>query len=354
MQSLCSKQSSDRNGRPRRHTPLISVIVPAHNCARFIGAALDSLITQKVQDIEVITVDDASTDSTATIALEYCSLDPRVRLIRRRTPSGRPAIPRNEGLREARGHYIAFLDADDVALPTRFESTLRAMTECDATLAFADMLRFDNVSGIRDAQTRLQKAGFVERAAPYLERVNESTYRCTPNFIAYMLAETCTINTQTVMFARSLLDDEAIWFDETLICAEDTDLFYRLASHSQIAYLNEEQTLYRVRNDSLTAARPEGTALDAITVRRANLERYHSRLSQAEICRAREKIAVALTEVGYGRWCDGRKREARAAYLESWKTVRSAGALKGYLKAFINRAHVVTALRWPRHALRLD
>lgn len=94
----------------------VSVIIPAFNRARYIGAAVSSITRQSLRDIEIIVVDDGSTDATADVA-QSCG-DPRVCLVRHDRNQGIPAA-RNTGLREARGRYIAWLDSDDVAHPQR-------------------------------------------------------------------------------------------------------------------------------------------------------------------------------------------------------------------------------------------
>lgn len=88
--------------------PLISVLIPVYNAARFLGAALDSVRAQGRDDLEIIVVDDGSTDDPARVLAEY----PEVRYLRQENAG--PAAARNRALAEARGAFIAFLDADDV------------------------------------------------------------------------------------------------------------------------------------------------------------------------------------------------------------------------------------------------
>ncbi len=89
--------------------PLISCIVPVFNGERFLAEALDSILDQSYQPIEVIVVDDGSSDGTAAIIARYRH---RVRAVRQ--PNAGPAAARNQGIRLARGELIAFLDADDL------------------------------------------------------------------------------------------------------------------------------------------------------------------------------------------------------------------------------------------------
>src|SRR5436190_24248466 len=98
--------------------PTISVIVTAFNRERYIEQALESMLSQTLTSLELIVVDDGSTDSTVERVLSFS--DPRLRLIRHERNLGIPAA-RNSGLCAVEGEFVAWLDSDDVALPTRLE-----------------------------------------------------------------------------------------------------------------------------------------------------------------------------------------------------------------------------------------
>lgn len=98
--------------------PKITVAMPAHNAAPYVNEALDSILGQSCRDFELLVVDDGSTDDTARRVETYA--DRRIRLIRSGSRQGRAAA-RNAALREARGAYLAWMDADDIAMPRRLE-----------------------------------------------------------------------------------------------------------------------------------------------------------------------------------------------------------------------------------------
>lgn len=95
---------------------LVSVVIPAHNSQRYIVATLDSILAQKHRPLEILVVDDGSTDSTAQIVRGYA---PEVRLIEQ-AQGGHPAA-RNTGIRAASGEFLAFLDHDDLWSPDKLE-----------------------------------------------------------------------------------------------------------------------------------------------------------------------------------------------------------------------------------------
>jgi len=94
--------------------PLVSVIVPAYNCERYLAAALDSIFAQTYRPVEVIVIDDGSTDRTAQIIAGYGD-----RVVSLRQDNSGPAAARNTGLDHARGEFISFLDADDLYHPEK-------------------------------------------------------------------------------------------------------------------------------------------------------------------------------------------------------------------------------------------
>ena len=93
----------------------VSVIMPAYNVAPYVGAAIGSVLDQTFTDLELIVIDDGSTDATFEIAAACAARDPRVRLLRK--PNGGISSARNHGLRAASGAFIAILDSDDLWSP---------------------------------------------------------------------------------------------------------------------------------------------------------------------------------------------------------------------------------------------
>jgi teichuronic acid biosynthesis glycosyltransferase TuaG len=105
---------------------LVSIIIPAYNCEKFIGLTLDSVIFQTYNNWEAIIVDDCSTDNTARVIKEYISKDSRIKYFRLEKNSG-AAMSRNKAIDIATGRYIAFLDSDDIWVPEKLEKQINFM-----------------------------------------------------------------------------------------------------------------------------------------------------------------------------------------------------------------------------------
>ena len=115
--------------------PLVSVIMPSFNAERYIAEALDSVLAQTVEDLELIVVDDGSTDATAAVAAARQRRDPRIRLFPQKANRG-PAHARNVGIDHARGEMIAFIDSDDAWRPEKTEKQVAAMERCRADICY--------------------------------------------------------------------------------------------------------------------------------------------------------------------------------------------------------------------------
>lgn len=128
-------------------TPIVSVITPAYDAARFIEAAIRSVQEQTFRDWEMIVVDDGSRDETRAIVERLRAADPRVQLVASSGNRG-AAEARNAGLERARGRYVAFLDSDDLWLPHKLERQLEFMRARDAGFCFAEYSYIDE-DGVR-------------------------------------------------------------------------------------------------------------------------------------------------------------------------------------------------------------
>lgn len=137
----------------KMNEPMVSVVIPIYNTEKYLGECLDSICNQTLRDIEIICVDDGSTDNSLEIAEKFRKVDRRLTILKRRVSSGSGAVPRNEGLRHAKGKYVIFLDSDDY-----FDKNMLKIMEEDAENNNADLVmcsnyRVDDNGKIIDADT---------------------------------------------------------------------------------------------------------------------------------------------------------------------------------------------------------
>ncbi|GAB4354640.1 MAG: hypothetical protein Fur0042_23700 [Cyanophyceae cyanobacterium] len=215
----------------------VSVIIPAYNAAATIAATVASALGQTYGDLEVIVVDDGSTDGTAAIVSDL-GADPRLRLLR--YPNGGQAIARNRGIAAAVGELITFLDADDQWTPEKVAEQVRALDENpEAAIAY----------GWTD---------YVDGAGRLLHR---GSYVSLSGRVLMALAQVNFIESgSNVMVRRSALDAIAVAtaagdgpFEPALVPSEDWDLWLRLAERFEFVAIARPQVLYRVADDSQSA-----------------------------------------------------------------------------------------------------
>ena len=125
--------------------PIVSVIIPSYNAMNYITETLESVLAQTLADIEIIVVDDGSTDNTRDIVKEYAHKDSRLTLVEQTNQFA--GVARNNGMARATGSYLYFLDADDYIEKNALENLVNALERSGADIAIAKSEGFDNVTG---------------------------------------------------------------------------------------------------------------------------------------------------------------------------------------------------------------
>ena len=146
---------------------LVSVIMPSFNTARFIEETIRSVLAQTYENWELIIVDDCSTDDTDAVVAEFT--DSRIRYFKNEVNSG-AAVSRNRALREAKGHWIAFLDSDDLWHPEKLARQIAFMEEKGCAFSYTNYSEIDEASqpkGVRvTGPKRITKAGMYAYCWP--------------------------------------------------------------------------------------------------------------------------------------------------------------------------------------------
>ena len=153
--------------------PRVSVVVPIYNVERYLADCLESLAAQTLQDLEVVMVDDGSTDRSAAIAQAFAERDPRFKLVSQ--ANGGLSKARNTGIDAAAGEFLAFVDSDDVVAPDAYELLVGALDETGSDFATGNVHRLTQ-PGTR--QARFLVAGV--RRDPAEDAHHQAPRRCSP------------------------------------------------------------------------------------------------------------------------------------------------------------------------------
>lgn len=215
---------------------LVSIVIPAYNSAEFIAETLDSCLAQTYPHIEIIVVDDGSTDNTVDVVRAYGD---DVRLIEQANQGA--AIARNVGVDVAKGDFVQFCDSDDLLLPTKIERCMPLIqNQSDVALAFSQMMPVDeNGVVIPDAMPR--------------PTVEHGFFSHDDLFCKILRFNGSPIQTSTWLIRKAAFQAVGGFrADDDLRVAEDWDVLLRLVSAYDFAGLPEILVHYRQRSGSLT------------------------------------------------------------------------------------------------------
>lgn len=261
-------------------TPLVSVVIASYNAERTLPAALDSVIAQSYENIEVIVVDDGSVDNTADVlAHQY----PQVRCIRK-SNGGLPSA-RNSGCLAANGRLIALMDADDICHPDRISIQVAFMlARPDVLLCSSEFSAFNADGPIGETYAKnyysqiAETPGgittlFGEQAVLDLRRAGirlHSAHNQLPVYVGNChesLAFGNFIHPPTVMFRREVLE-QCGWFDETIRNMCDWDWLVRIARFGKFGYIDSPLLEYRLSESQLSGlVNSLQASLDILSIR---------------------------------------------------------------------------------------
>jgi glycosyltransferase involved in cell wall biosynthesis len=189
-------------------TDLVSTIIPVFNRPKLLKEAIESVLAQTYRPIEIIIVDDGSTDRTYEVAEELAAQYPKVIKVIHKRHEGHAGLAREAGRLVAKGEYIQYLDSDDLLLPRKFEVQVRALRE-------------NQDSGIAYCYTRRYMAGENPKNI-YYKRTGETIRELFPGILKGRLWHICT-----PLFRREVCDKGGPWSD--LLCEEDWEYESRIA-----------------------------------------------------------------------------------------------------------------------------
>lgn len=294
--------------------PKISIVIPTKNRANYILEALDSVFAQTFKDYEIIVVDDGSTDETADVLKPLIDAK-KIRYVAQLAAGVSAA--RNHGVRLANAPYVAFLDSDDLFLPSKLEKQIALFDQHPGYgFVHCSFSKFNDAGqelGVRD------------------------TSRFSGQVYPWMLQEWSVLMAMPCMLMRADALREAGGFDEGMSWAEDLDLWRRIARRYPIGVVPEPLVKVRVHAASTTFARIGGTG---------GFERYLEKafsedgtLTDLFKRKARAKMYVKLAHNLLG---EGAAQEMRQVRQNSLKALAAwplqLSALVAYIASLVPRA----------------
>lgn len=212
-------------------SPTISIIMAVYNGGEHLRSAIDSVLAQSFTDFELVVVNDASTDDSVAQIEGYD--DPRIKLLHNEENKGL-AASLNVGLKEAKGRYIARMDADDLAVPERLKKQLSFLEKHpDIGLLGSNAVAIDDVDEMIGVFQRWETDDVIRWVAMFDNPFIHSS----------------------VMFRHSLLTENSLLYDESLVASQDYDLWVKMLKVTQGANCFEPLILFRQHQKSISVTK---------------------------------------------------------------------------------------------------
>ena len=209
--------------------PKISVIMAVYNEEKYIREAIESILNQTFRDFEFIIVDDGSTDNTPKILEEYAKKDSRIRILRNEKNIGLTKSL-NKAIKQAKGEYIARMDADDIAMKERLEKQLDFMEKNPDVGLVGTSFYFINEEG---------------------KILGKNIYPTKDEDLRRILIKNNTFCHPSIMIRKEVFDKIGL-YDESFETSQDYELYFRVAKYFKLANLEEPLLYWRVSKESIS------------------------------------------------------------------------------------------------------
>lgn len=221
-------------------TPLLSIVIPVFNAEKYIGSLVETLAAAGIPGVELLLIDDGSSDGSFALARLYGEKYPFVRCFRQ--DNAGPAAARNRGIELAQGRYITFMDSDDTVDAEAFRKTVSLVEKYDAELWISDFHRVSDSGHVLDRVYQIPES---DEPITDIGRMHE-----------FLAAPDCVWNVWRCLFSREFLDANALRFIEGANIAEDLEFMVRaLTCVKKPALFHNPYYNYRVNySETLTRA----------------------------------------------------------------------------------------------------
>lgn len=235
-------------------TPIVSIIVPAFNAGRTIGAAINSLLSQTFKDFELIICDDASIDDTRKIIDSFS--DARIVCITNSDNMG-PGLSRDRAIGLAKGKWIAFTDADDIWLSDRLETLLAAVEETENVMVFDDIMECHDTPGGMIPWRVLRGNNSFGCNSDHIQHIPIEKYVCLKRLLIKPLIPLFFIKKHCIKHSNLSVHEDNEFFLNILSCGLNLRFvskpmyYYRITPGSATSNVNRNNLLIDVLEDAV-------------------------------------------------------------------------------------------------------
>ena len=232
--------------------PIVSVIIPVYNTEKYLCQCLDSIINQTLKNIEIICVDDGSTDGSLEILNDYSQRDSRLVVLHQQNLYAGTA--RNRGLENAKGKYVYFMDSDDYCDLQLLDHTVRCAEETNAEIVVFDYYRFCNTTGSKE-----YKAGLLKSLLPSKKEV--FSYEDIPDEICSLVNPT----PWNKLFLRDFIAANELHFLEIPTTNDITFATLSVMMAKRVSYIKEALIYYRTNLKNSVSSKKKDNINNVVT-----------------------------------------------------------------------------------------
>jgi len=220
-----------------KDSPLVSVVMPVYNAGSFLEEAIESILSQTYKNFEFVIVNDASCDGTSKILSFYKSKEKRIKVISTKTNLG---VVRSAslGVFHTRGQFVARMDADDIATPTRIGKQVKFLLAHKDVVAVGGQCELIDRDGV----------GIGKKRFPTEDKQ-----------IRNMIFSNVPLQQPTLMVNTNLLPAGFVWYDENYSSAEELELLFKLFKFGKVRNLKDTVLKYRMHNHNTSLINPKKT-----------------------------------------------------------------------------------------------
>lgn len=217
--------------------PLVSIVMPAYNAGDFLCPSIESILNQTYKNFEFIIVNDASTDETSKILNKYKKIDKRLKVIKNKINLG-VSRSANIAINEAKGQFIARMDADDIATPDRIEKQVKFLIKNKRAVAAGGQCELIDKDGIK---------------------IGEKRFPTDFDHIKSMIFANVPLQQPSLMVNKKLLPKNFVWYDNNFSSAEELELIFKLFKIGEVRNLKDTILKYRIHSMNTSFVNPKRT-----------------------------------------------------------------------------------------------
>lgn len=208
--------------------PLVSIVMPVFNASKYVGEAIASLVNQTYPNIEIIIVDDCSTDHSWLVIQSFANNYPNIKIARNEVNKGIAATV-NRAIKMSTGKYLARLDADDISFPNRIKLQVDYLESHKETVALGGQCEVINSESVQ---------------------IGNKTFPTSFEDIYKYIFMYVPVQQSTLMIARNRLPRKAVYYREDMVIAEEIELFFQIFQFGKIENLADYLVKYRLHNSN--------------------------------------------------------------------------------------------------------